>query len=409
MAQIQTATGPVDADRLGFTLSHEHLLVGSAGVLQGFPFLFDMRATSTQIIKELREARAGGVETIIDLTTLDLGRDVELAALVSRESDVRVVVATGLWLDVPRVFWGRDPDFLARLFIREIEQGIGETGIKAGVITVAVVTPGTTADEYLLEELLWRHRQRVGRLPRDAVADRRYGTLHHYRYLTELGIRAVIGHRAGKKRNAGGVWNIRDFQYNAEPDTYTCPAGETLTRRFVRRSERLVIYRAPPGVCRTCSFRSQCSPSGKERGLARSLDRGFLEEAQRWLETEEGKRRSRQRKVYVETVFAIAKDRHGMRRAQWRGKWKVQIQVWLTAAAMNIKKLARATAVAGGASAGALQAFSRQLVCLVSRPRNRLRGILVSAVHALRQALGNRPPSWAAVSEQLPDRTHQAS
>jgi transposase len=282
----------------------------------------------------------------------------------------------------------------------------------ARVITAAVVTPGATADEYLLEELLWRHRQRVGRLPRDVVGDRRYGTLHHYRYLAELGIRAVIPHRAGKKRNAGGVWNIQDFQYSAESDTYTCPAGETLARYSVRASERMVAYRAPPGACRSCPLRSQCSPSGKERGLRRSFDRGFLEEAQRWLETEEGKHRRQQRKVYVETVFAIAKDRHGLRRAQWRGKWKVQIQVWLTAAAMNIKKLARATAVAGGASAGALQAFSRQLVCLISRPRNHLRGILLALVHALRRALGNRPEEyptllpWGARTGGMRDMSH---
>ncbi|MDP2856640.1 MAG: IS1182 family transposase [Bacillota bacterium] len=239
----------------------------------------------------------------------------------------------------------------------------------ARVITAAVVTPGATADEYLLEELLWRHRRQVGRLPRDVVADRRYGTLHHYRYLAELRIRAAIAHRAGKKRNAGGVWNIQDFRYDAGSDTYTCPAGQTLDRRMVRPSNRTIVYRAPLGVCRTCRFRSQCSPGGKERGLSRSFDRGFLEEAQRWLATEEGKRKLRQRKVYVETVFAIAKDRHGLRRAQWRGKWKVQIQVWLTAAAMNIKKLARITAAAGGASAGAIRAFSRRLIW---RPRNRL-------------------------------------
>jgi hypothetical protein len=91
----------------------------------------------------------------------------------------------------------------------------------------------------------------------------------------------------------------------------------------------------------------------------------------------------RQRKVYVETVFAIAKDRHELRRAQWRGKWKVQIQVWLTAAAMNIKKLARATVVAGGSSAGTLQASSRQLVRLVTQPRNLLLEVLSSPAHAL--------------------------
>ncbi|MFQ5880068.1 MAG: IS1182 family transposase [Dehalococcoidia bacterium] len=249
----------------------------------------------------------------------------------------------------------------------------------ARVITAAVVTPGATADEYLLEELLWRHRQRVGRLPRDVVADRRYGTLHHYRYLAELGIRAAIAHRAGKKRNAGGVWNIQEFPYDAQLDTYTCPAGQTLTRKFVRPSNRTIVYKAPPRVCQTCRFRSQCSPSGKERGLSRSFDRSFLEEAQRWLATEEGKRRLRQRKVYVETVFAIAKERHGLRRAQWRGKWKVQIQVWLTAAAMNIKKLAGTAAAKGGAAGGALQAFPRRLIAW---PGNLLRRTLLPAVCA---------------------------
>lgn len=240
----------------------------------------------------------------------------------------------------------------------------------ARVITAAVVTSGATADEHLLEELVWQHRRRVGRLPRDVVADRRYGTLGIYRYLAQLGIRAAIPQRAGKKRNAGGVWSIRDFRYNAECDTYTCPAGETLARQSVRASERMVAYKAPPGVCRACRFRSQCSPTGKERGLRRSFDRGYLDEAQRWLTTEEGRRRFGQRKVYVETVFALAKDRHGLRRAQWRGRWKVQIQVWLTAAAMNIKKLVRTTATVGGASTGAVRTFSRRLIW---RPRNRLR------------------------------------
>jgi hypothetical protein len=67
-----------------------------------------------------------------------------------------------------------------------------------------------------------------------------------------------------------------------------------------------------------------------------------LEAAEGWLHGEQGRRRFRQRKVYIETTFAWAKDIHGLRRAQWRGKRKVQIQVWLTAAAMNLKKLAKA-------------------------------------------------------------------
>jgi hypothetical protein len=63
----------------------------------------------------------------------------------------------------------------------------------------------------------------------------------------------------------------------------------------------------------------------------------------------------RERKAYIETIFAWAKEQHGLRRVQWRGRWKVQIQVWLTAAAMNLKKLARATGMGGGGSRLATQ------------------------------------------------------
>jgi phosphotriesterase-related protein len=144
MATVQTATGPVDEDRLGFTLSHEHIIVGSAGVLETYPFLFDMPRTRERVIGELTEAKAGGVDTIIDATTMDLARDVDFVADVSRASGVQVVVATGLWRDIPRFFWDRGPDFIADVFVREIQEGIGPKRIKAGVIKVANDQEGVT-------------------------------------------------------------------------------------------------------------------------------------------------------------------------------------------------------------------------------------------------------------------------
>jgi hypothetical protein len=71
--------------------------------------------------------------------------------------------------------------------------------------------------------------------------------------------------------------------------------------------------------------------------LRRSFDRGYHDAAQAWLQS-----RFKQRQHYVETQFALAKDLHGLRRAQWRGRWKVQIHACLTAAAMNLKKLTKA-------------------------------------------------------------------
>jgi phosphotriesterase-related protein len=138
MPVVQTATGPVPAERLGFTLSHEHVAtVYGSGLREAFPFLFDTEATRAKAARHLSEAKAGGVDTIIDLTTVDLGRDVELFAQVSHDSGVNIVVATGIWRDIPRLFWDADPDFIASVFVHEIEHGIANTGIKPGAIKVA--------------------------------------------------------------------------------------------------------------------------------------------------------------------------------------------------------------------------------------------------------------------------------
>ncbi|MFN8558425.1 MAG: phosphotriesterase-related protein [Dehalococcoidia bacterium] len=145
MAMVQTATGPIAEERLGFTLSHEHVAVMfGAGLREAFPFLFDWEATREKATRHLKEAKAGGVDSIIDLTTIDLGRDVEMFARVSHDSGVNIVVATGIWRDIPRLFWDADPDFIASVFIHEIEHGIANTGIKPGAIKVANDAEGVT-------------------------------------------------------------------------------------------------------------------------------------------------------------------------------------------------------------------------------------------------------------------------
>lgn len=146
MTNVETARGPVEAASLGFTLSHEHVLVAFGADNVHYPWLFDWTRTRANAVRELREAKAGGVDTIIDLTTPDLGRAVEFVRDVSREAGINVVVATGIWRDIPRSFWARDPDRIADIFVREIETGIGDSGIKAGVIKVANDAEGVTPE-----------------------------------------------------------------------------------------------------------------------------------------------------------------------------------------------------------------------------------------------------------------------
>src|SRR6266487_4151889 len=147
MATLNSVLGPLDTADLGFTLTHEHVVTASAGILQTYPELYgDFDRLTEQAAATLTEAREGGVQTIIDLTTLDLGRNIRFLADLSRRTGVNIIAATGIWRDIPRALWSRSPDEVAALFVREIEVGIEGTGIKAGIIKVANDVEGVTPE-----------------------------------------------------------------------------------------------------------------------------------------------------------------------------------------------------------------------------------------------------------------------
>lgn len=146
MPTVETVLGPIEASRLGNVLSHEHVLVGMGEDNHHYPWLFDWDQTRANAIRELTEAKQGGINTVIDLTTPDLGRDVEFVREASRASGMNVIAATGIWRDVPRSFWTRDIEDIAAIFVREIEVGIGDSGIKAGCIKVANDMGGVTPE-----------------------------------------------------------------------------------------------------------------------------------------------------------------------------------------------------------------------------------------------------------------------
>jgi len=147
MTSVNTVLGPLEVADLGFTLTHEHLFTASAGIQQTYPELFgDFAILTNEVIAALTEAREGGVRTIIEVSTLDLGRDVRFLADMSSRTGINIVAATGIWRDIPRALWNRTPDEIAGLFVREIEQGIEATGIRAGIIKVANDAEGVTRE-----------------------------------------------------------------------------------------------------------------------------------------------------------------------------------------------------------------------------------------------------------------------
>lgn len=162
MTLINSVLGPLDTQDIGFTLSHEHIVVTSAGIQYVYPEFIDRAGSISRAVAELKTAYAEGLRTIVDVTTLDLGRDIRLIEQVSRESGVNIICATGTWRDIPRVFWAATPDKIASLYVREIEVGIENTGIKAGIIKVANDMGGVTPEGEVIVRAAARAQKSTG-------------------------------------------------------------------------------------------------------------------------------------------------------------------------------------------------------------------------------------------------------
>ncbi len=135
--RVETVRGPIDLARLGFTLSHEHVAASSAGMWQAWPEFFGGRAQFVKVaVDQLKQAKDEGVDTIVDVTTVDLGRDIRLLEEISRKSGMQIIAATGHWIDPSRSMQARTVEELAAFFVREIQRGIEGTDIKAGIIKV---------------------------------------------------------------------------------------------------------------------------------------------------------------------------------------------------------------------------------------------------------------------------------
>ncbi len=78
MPEIHVATGSIDTAELGFTLMHEHILVANWSMRQAFAGWYDRETHVADAVSELRSAQERGVKTLVDLTAINLGRDIHV-------------------------------------------------------------------------------------------------------------------------------------------------------------------------------------------------------------------------------------------------------------------------------------------------------------------------------------------
>jgi phosphotriesterase-related protein len=199
--------GPVA--ELGATLMHEHVFGLSPEILWNWPDIpegWDLETRAGQAAAKLEALRAAGVDTIVDLTVVGLGRYVPAVRRVAERTGVNIVAATGLYTydALPPYFANRGPgtlfggpDRLSEFFVRDLTEGIGGTGVRAAILKCASDHLGMTAGcARVFRAVAEAHLETGAPISTHSHSPSR-GGLEQQRLLASLGVdlgRVVIGH-----------------------------------------------------------------------------------------------------------------------------------------------------------------------------------------------------------------------
>jgi transposase len=209
------------------------------------------------------------------------------------------------------------------------------------VVLAALVTPADVMENVPMRDLLWRVRFRRKLRPRQVTGDTTYGTTENIVAIEGAGIRAYVPLPDFDARTP--FFGKGEFAYGAERDEYRCPQGHPLRRLKTKYTEQEVVYRAAAATCNACPVKAACTASDRGRSVHRSFFADYLDKVRGYHATEAYKKAMRKRQVWVEPLFAEAKEWHGLRRLRLRGLENANIQGLLVAAGQNLKRFLAAT------------------------------------------------------------------
>jgi phosphotriesterase-related protein len=207
MPQINTVKGAIETDKLGQTLMHEHIFVLSTEINNNFPEIWgDEDKRVDDAVTRLNELKSRGVDSVVDLTVIGLGRYIPRIQRIAEQTDINIIVATGVYTynDIPMYFHFRGPgtilegpEIMTDMFVRDIEEGIAGTNVKAAILKCATDRQGVTEGvERVLRAVAQAHRKTGVPISTHTHAHTERG-LEQQRIFEEEGVdlsRVVIGH-----------------------------------------------------------------------------------------------------------------------------------------------------------------------------------------------------------------------
>lgn len=151
MSLVETLRGPIDSAKLGKVLIHEHVFLMDMEYTYNYRPDFFEDTTIAEAAARLNGLKACGIDTIIDLTVLGLGRHVPSLAKVALLTDLNIIISTGAYtfdaVPGPFAFHGPGllldtPEPMVDLFVRDITEGVAGTSLKAGQLKCAIDMQG---------------------------------------------------------------------------------------------------------------------------------------------------------------------------------------------------------------------------------------------------------------------------
>ena len=209
---------------------------------------------------------------------------------------------------------------------------------KHGIIVDTHATAGNVHDSQPIISRLDRALDTFTLNPIAVGLDAGYFTAAVCHNLEERQLVGVLGYRRPNKKK--GYFAKREYQYQADTDTYLCPQGEILIYKTTSRTGYR-HYHSDPSKCGRCPVRNQCTASKNQtKVITRHVWQSSVENANTIRLSDWGKKLYRRRAETVERSFADAKQHHGHRYCRYRGLPKVTAQCLLAAACQNMKKMA---------------------------------------------------------------------
>jgi transposase len=212
---------------------------------------------------------------------------------------------------------------------------------KEGIIVDVEVTTGEENEGKRLVDTVDRIKGVTGKDLVNVTADASYAHARNYQELERRGINAIIPPE--RERSKEKRIPIRRFKYDGKHQVVRCPTGKILERSH--RTEKGWYYRAQRRACKACSLQKRCiSETATVRVIFivdgyEALLRARRRKNRDW--DEDTRRIYNRHRIYVEGIHGEGKTQHGLRRAIRRGLGNVAIQVYLIAAVINLKRLAK--------------------------------------------------------------------